>query len=102
MNSPVPFQTELAIDTNIVVANTQTAVADTRLAVADAHAVVADTHTMVADIHRSVLTGQEGNSGQKHSVGAICRTLTADFLPSHRLKPGQDTEHYRITGLTFS
>ena len=37
------FQTELAIDTNIVVAGTQT--------------VVADTHTMVADIHRSVLTG---------------------------------------------
>ena len=90
-----PFQTELAIDTNIVVPNT-------RLAVADAHAVVSDTHTMVADIHRSVSTGQEGSSSTKHSVGTIYHPLTTDFLPSHRLKSGQDIEYYRIPGLTIS
>ena len=131
------FQTELAIDTNIVVANTHTvvantnavvanthtvvedthavvadthtAVADTRVIVADTHTVVGDTHTavadtrtMVSDIHRIVLTGQEVSSGKNRSVGAACHLLTVDFLPSPRLKPGQNTEYYQIPRLKFS
>ena len=58
------FQTELAIDTNIVVAGTHAVVSDT-------HTVVGDTHTMVADIHRSVLTGHgdtQARSGMLNSA----------------------------------
>ena len=50
MNLMVSFQTELAINTNIV---------------------VTDTHAMVADIHRNVLVGQEDSSDKNNSVGAI-------------------------------
>jgi hypothetical protein len=46
-----PFQTELAIDTNIA---------------------VADTHTMVKDIRQNMLASQESASRQSHSVGVIC------------------------------
>ena len=63
-NSAARFQTELAIDTNIVVSDTQTAVAD-------ALTVVTDTRTMVADIHRSVLTVQDDTSSKNRSVGAV-------------------------------
>ena len=81
VNSTVPFQTELAIDTNM-------AVADTHVVVADTQVVVTDTHTMVADIHRSVLTAQEGTSGKNNSVSATCHPPITDFLPSPRLKSG--------------
>jgi hypothetical protein len=91
-NLTAPFQTELAIDTNlvvtdthVVVADTQVTVADTRVAVTDAqkaiagtHTVVADTHTMVADIHRSVLTGREGTSSKNNSVSTTCHPSTHD------------------------
>ena len=69
MNSTAVFQTELAIDTNMVVGDTHGVVAGTHVVVTNTHTVVADTHTMVADIHRSVLTGQEGTSDKNHSVG---------------------------------
>jgi hypothetical protein len=110
-NLTAPFQTELAIDTNlvvtdthVVVADTQVVVADTRVAVADArravadtqkavagtqtvvtdtHTVVTDTNTMVADIHRSVLTGREGTSSNNRLVGVICHPST-EYLPSSR------------------
>ena len=74
MNSGAPFQTELAIDTN--------------MAVADTHVVVTDTQTMVADIHRSVLMGQEGTSGKNNTVGVTCYPSRTDFLPWPRLKLG--------------
>jgi hypothetical protein len=84
-DSIAPFQTELAIDTNIRVAVTQTMVADTRMtvansqtmiantqaAIADAQTTVANTQTMVADIHRNMLAGQKGDSSQNNSVGMI-------------------------------
>jgi hypothetical protein len=47
-NSAAPFQTELAIDTNITVTDTKT--------------VVTDTNTMVADLHRNLLAEREGAS----------------------------------------
>jgi hypothetical protein len=67
-----PFQTELAIDTNIRVADTQVTVTNTQIMVADTRTTVADTRTMVADMHRNMLTGQKGASGQTNSVGATC------------------------------
>ena len=82
MNLADPFQTELTIDTNIVVTHTHTVVADT-------HTVVEGTHTMVADIHRSVLTGQEGTSGWNRWVRATFYRLTTEYLPLYRLKLGQ-------------
>jgi hypothetical protein len=83
-----PFQTELAIDTHFVVGDTHTVVTDTRTAVTDTYTVVADTHTMVADIHRSVLTVQEGASGQNHSVCFESVLSKVECLPPHRLEPG--------------
>jgi hypothetical protein len=98
------LQTELAIDTNlvvtdtrvvvadtqVVVTDTQVAVADTRAAVVDAHkaiagthTVVADTHTMIADIHRSVLTGREGTSNKNNSV-SVSQHPPTKRLPSPR------------------
>ena len=50
VNLTIPFQTELAINTNIV---------------------VTDTHVMVTDIHRNVLAGQGDASGQNHSVRVL-------------------------------
>jgi hypothetical protein len=57
-NSAAPFQTELAIDTNMTVTDTKT--------------VVTDTNTMVAGMYRNMVTEREGTSGQNHSVGTIC------------------------------
>ena len=89
MNSTALFQTELAIDTNMVVGDTHEVVAETRVVVADTHTAVADTRTMVADIHRSVLTGQNGTTSDKNlSVGVICYPLDTRCLPLSRLKPG--------------
>ena len=86
----VPFQTELTIDTNIVVSDTHVVVTDTHTVVADTHAAVADTRTMVADLHRSVLTGKEDTSGNNHLVGATCHSPATKPLPLPRLKLGQE------------
>ena len=48
-------QTELAINTHVTVS--------------DAHTVISNTHTMVLDIHRTIVQGQEGNSGRHSPVG---------------------------------
>ena len=63
------FQTELAIDTNIRVANTEINVTNTQTIVANTEIKVTNTQTMVADIHQK-LTGQKSVSGQNDSVGA--------------------------------
>jgi hypothetical protein len=63
-NPAAPFQTELAIDTNITVTDTKT--------------VVTDTNTMVADLHRNLLAEWEGVSGQNRSVGTICYPSTTE------------------------
>ena len=97
-----PFQTELAIDTNMTVVGTHGVVADTHMMVSGTQAVVADAHTMIADIHRNVVTGQEGTSGQNHSVGAIFDSSITKYL--HRLDSNQvcGTEYYTLYNLTFS
>ena len=89
MNLAVPFKTDLAIGTHMMVADTQTAVTDTKMAVTDTQTMVANTQTIVADIHRNVLTMQEGTSGQNRSVGTNCYQPTTECLPSPRLKSGQ-------------
>jgi hypothetical protein len=109
-NLPVLFQTELAIDTHmmvtdtkavvvntrkivkdtqVVVANTQTMIADAQVVVSNTQATVADTHVLVADIHRKVLTGQGGTSNENHSVCVARFSSTREYLPSFRFKPGQ-------------
>jgi hypothetical protein len=70
------LQTELAIDTNLVVTGTHVAVADAQKAIAGTLTVVVDTHTMVADIHQSVLTGRVGTCHKNHSVGTTWRPST--------------------------
>ena len=60
-------QTELVINTHVAVSGT--------------HTVISNTHTMVSDIHRTIVQGQEGNSGMVPPVGdsrtpATGRTLT--------------------------
>ena len=58
-----PTQTELAINTHVVVSDTHTMVSDT-------HAMVSDTHAMVSDLHRNALTIQGGTDAQHRSVSA--------------------------------
>jgi hypothetical protein len=70
VNLAAPCQTELAIGTHVMVADTQVVVSDTHMVVTDTQTAVADTQILVADIHRNVLTMQEGTSGQNHSVSA--------------------------------
>ena len=88
-NLAAPFQAELAIDTNITVANTHDVVEDAHAMLAGTHTVVADTHTMVSDIHRSVLTERDCISGKTHPVRATCHPLITKCLLYLRLKPGQ-------------
>jgi hypothetical protein len=116
VNLGVPFQVELAIDTNMrvadtqamvvdarmtisntqttvtntetMVAETQTTVANTQTMVADTHTTVTSTQTMVADMHRNMLTEQK-TTGQNNSVGATCYLRTTECLLSPRFKPGQ-------------
>ena len=81
-NLGVLFQTELVIDTNLRVTNTETMVADTKT-------TVTNTETMVADMHRNMLTGQKAGSGKNNSVGATCYPRTTERLPVPSLNPGQ-------------
>jgi hypothetical protein len=63
-----PFQTELAINTNLV---------------------VSDTHAMVSDLHRNVLTVQGGTDSQHCSVSVTSYLLTTKHSPALELNPGQ-------------
>jgi hypothetical protein len=53
------FQTEVAIDTNILVAGTHSTAEETRM-------IAADTNMMVRHLY------QNSTSSQNHSVGATC------------------------------
>ena len=48
-----------------------------------------NSHIMLSDIHRNVLTGQGGVDSQHHLVSARFCPPTTEYLPSSRLKPGQ-------------
>jgi len=74
----VHSQTELNINTNVVVS--------------DVHHGVVTTHAMVSDIHRSMLKGQEGTDDQHRSVSEVCTPFRHQIdkrPPLPRRKPGQ-------------
>jgi hypothetical protein len=66
-NSAAPLQTELAVDTNLT---------------------VTDTNTMVAGMYRNMVTEREGASGKNNLVSPICYPSKTDCSPSPRLDPG--------------
>jgi hypothetical protein len=101
-NLAASCQTELAIGTHVMVADTQVVVSDTHMVVTDTQTIVADTQTIVADIHRNVLTMQGGTSGQNHSVSATYNPSKQDAY--HHLDSSQvsHTEYYTIHCLMSS
>ena len=88
----VDFQTELAINTNVVVSdiyhdvvNTQTVVSDVRQGIVNTHVIVSElqhsvtsTHTIVSDIHRTIAKSQETADVKNLPVRAVCILLTAE------------------------
>ena len=54
----VHLQTELVINTNVVVS--------------DVHRGVVNTHAIVSDIHRTIVGNQEGSDGKNRPVGFTC------------------------------
>jgi len=79
----VHLQTELAINTHVIVS--------------DVHHGVVNTHVMVSEIHRSVVKGQGGIDDQHRLVSDICtpfRRRLNKRLPPPRHKPGQQ---YRLS-----
>ena len=68
----VCLQTELAVNTNVVVSNIHRGVANTHTVISDVHHDVMNTHAMVADIHHNMLKGPEGANNQHQSVSEIC------------------------------
>ena len=102
----VHFQTELAVNTNVVVSdirhdvtnthtvvsrirrdvvNTQTIVSNVHQGVVNTHTVVselqnsvANTHTIVSDIHRTIVGGREGTDGENQSVSVTCTLFVTE------------------------
>jgi len=66
----VNSQTELAINTHVVVSNI--------------HHDVANTHTLVSDIHRNIVKGQEGTNTKHQAVGDT-RALQHHRINAYRL-----------------
>ena len=60
----VHFQTELAINTNVVVS--------------DVHTIAKDTHTIVSDIRRTMVQSQEGTGSKDLSVGVTYTLFTTE------------------------
>jgi hypothetical protein len=84
-NLAAPLQTELAIDTNVRVADTQTMVADTRTTITNTQTIVADTQmtvtntqTMVADAQIAVTDTQTMVADTKMTVSNT-QTMVADM-----------------------
>ena len=66
-------QTELAINTNVVVS--------------DVHRGVVNTHTIVSEIHRTIVQKQEGTDGKNQSVSVVCTPFIIELTSlSPRLK----------------
>jgi hypothetical protein len=90
-NLAAPFQTELAIDTNMAVTDTKTIVTDTKTIATDTKTIAMDTNTVVTDTQtmlRNVLKEREGASGKNHSVGTTSYPSTIECSPSLRIEPG--------------
>ena len=60
----ISFQTELAINTNVVVS--------------DVHRGVANTHTIVSEIHRTLVRNQERSESKNLSVSVTCTPLITE------------------------
>ena len=85
-------QTELSMNTHVVVSDirrdvvtTHTMVSNVHQDVTNTHSVVselchnvADTHTIVSDIHRAIVVNQEGNDGKDLSVSVTCIRFIAE------------------------
>ena len=76
----VHVQTELAINTNVVVS--------------DVHRDVLNTQIIVSDIHRTIVGSQEGTDGTNRSVSDILLlySLLNQHSPPPRLKPGSRSQ----------
>ena len=76
----VNLQTELAINTHVIVSGV--------------HHGVVNTHAMVSEIHRSVVKGEEGTDNQHRSVSDICASFHRQMnkRPPHRHKSGQQSQ----------
>ena len=97
----VRIQTELAINTNVVVSGIRRDVVTTQAVVSDVHQGVVDTHvtisqlqhsvtkthTIVSDIHRTVVRGQEGSEDLLVSFAPTIFP-NESTLTGPRLKPG--------------
>jgi len=73
-------QTELAINTTLIVSDVHHGVVNTQAMVSDVHHDVTNTHTMVSDIHRNMLKSQEGTDNQLRSVSNIRSVLSPNLL----------------------
>ena len=78
------FQTELAINTNVVVSDTHTIVSNVDHGVTNTQTIVsnidhgvANTQAIVTDIHR-IVAGQEGTDGKNRSVSATSTLFIAE------------------------
>ena len=90
-------QTELTINTHVIVSDTRAIVSNTNAVVSNTHAIVSglehnftSAQTMVSEIYRTMVKGQEGSGGNNlpvsdsHPLFIVERRSTL-----HRLKPGQ-------------
>jgi len=68
------FQTELTMNTHVLVSDVHNCVVNTHTMVSDVRHSVVNTHTMVSDIHRNILKSQEGADHQLQLVSDV-RTL---------------------------
>ena len=74
----VHFQTELAIDTNLVVSDVHQRVVNTHTITKYTHTIAKDTHTIVSDIHRTMVQGQEGTDSKDLSVSVTYTLSTSE------------------------
>ena len=73
-------QTELAVNTNVVVSDIRRDVVMTQTIVSDVHQGVVDTQAIVSDIHRAVVKGQDEAVNQHISVNITCTTSIAQSI----------------------
>ena len=100
-------QTELSMNTHVVVTdirqdvvNTRTILSDVHQGVVNTHSIATDTHTIVSDIHRAMVVTQEGADGKDRLVSVTCirccRINTHRYLDSEQVSA---TEYWWIRHL---
>ena len=80
------FQTELAINTNVVISDVRRDIANARTIVSDVHQGVSElqhnvinTYTIVSDIHRTMVEGRERTDGEHWWVSVTCTLFIAGY-----------------------